>query len=38
MIKFHDIKNKNLFDLCPPSVDEQKDVEIELYKRTNVKT
>ena len=23
MIKFHDIKNKNLFDLCPPSVNEK---------------
>jgi len=23
MIKFHDIKNKNLFDLCPPGVDEK---------------
>ena len=23
MIKFHDIKNKNLFDLCPPSINEK---------------
>lgn len=23
MIKFHDIKNKNLFDLCPPKVNEK---------------
>lgn len=34
MIKFHDIKNKNLFDLCPPSVDEQEWFKFRmLYKK-----
>ena len=34
MIKFHDIKNKNLFDLCPPGINEKEWNEFRSkYKR-----